>query len=91
MPFSSLSQAIKIFFLYATSSSKDKRFFDKLMMHMSSNAERVESSTKNICVSKLCKLDLFAQGIKGKSDLTQFKDEFHIDNQGFIYVIINTL
>ena len=35
MSSSSLSQAIKIFFSYATSSTKDKRFFDKLARHLS--------------------------------------------------------
>ncbi len=35
MSSSSLSQAIKIFFSYATFSPKDKRLFDKLSMHLS--------------------------------------------------------
>jgi tetratricopeptide (TPR) repeat protein len=35
MSFSSLSQAVKIFFSYATSSPKDKRLLDKLAMHLS--------------------------------------------------------
>lgn len=35
MSFTSLSQAVKIFFSYATSSPKDKRLFDKLTKHLS--------------------------------------------------------